>query len=81
MRFILATDQTITLAFEPSATEHELQSGDEVTIELRGDVEDGRVEIERGQLVVHTPTAGHARAWNSAGAELYVGPDSGPLAL
>jgi hypothetical protein len=80
MRFIVATDRTITVAFEPSAAEHQMQPGDEVTVEWRGDVEDGRVEIERGQLVVHTPTAGHARAWNSAGVELYVGPDSGPLA-
>ncbi|MGW0708650.1 hypothetical protein ACWD4G_22310 [Streptomyces sp. NPDC002643] len=78
MRFVIRADREVVLAFEPTAAEYALEPGRPVVVEWFGQGDDGMVSLESGDLVVAAPSGGYTRAWDSDGAEIYIGPESGP---
>jgi hypothetical protein len=76
--FLVQSDRDVVLIFEPTGQPFELLAGESLTIRWDGLREDGVVALEAGHLVIHTPMGGSTLAWDSSGAEIYVGADSGP---
>lgn len=79
MRFTIKSDVDISVAFEPTAEVYPLNAHEQITVEWTAGADDGAVNLQRGELIVHLPSRGsRMRAWRSDGREIYVGPDSGP---
>ncbi|MFD9950070.1 hypothetical protein ACFWYW_56110 [Nonomuraea sp. NPDC059023] len=78
MKFHIKTDKKITVAFEPTAAEYELNAGEKILVEWFEGGDDGQVSLESDEFVIWAPGGGYTRAWNSNGVEIYIGPESGP---
>lgn len=80
MRFVICADRRITVAFEPTAAERVLEPGKSIIVEWFGGGTDGMISLEVDNFVVAAPSGGYSRAWDADGAEIYIGPESGPNA-
>lgn len=52
--------------------------GTPIIVEWPEGGDDGMVALEDGKFVISAPRGGYTRAWHEGGAEIYVGPESGP---
>lgn len=77
-RFVVESDENLTLVFEPAAEEYALDPGESVLVEWSGGHGPGTIKRAAGDLVIWPPDGGLTRAWRSDGSEIYVGPESGP---
>ncbi|MFB7288673.1 hypothetical protein [Actinacidiphila glaucinigra] len=78
MRFLIKADRRMVVVFEPTAAEYVMEPGKNIAVEWLGDSEDGMVSFEAEDFVVHAPSGGYSKAWDSEGIEIYIGPESGP---
>ncbi|MDX2649391.1 hypothetical protein PV341_38670 [Streptomyces sp. PA03-1a] len=78
MRFLINADRRMVVVFEPAAAEYVMEPDKDVVVEWFGDGDDGMVSFEAEDFVVHAPSGGYNRAWDSEGIEIYIGPESGP---
>jgi hypothetical protein len=77
MRFFITADREAVVVFEPTAAEFTLGAGDEIAVSWYSTHGDGIVALDAGEIVIHAPTGGFTRAWESSGREIHIGPESG----
>lgn len=74
----IRADREMLVAFEPTAAEYRMESGKEICVEWIDGSDDEFVSLEGNSLVIWARSGGHVRAWEIGGAEIYIGPESGP---
>jgi hypothetical protein len=69
MTFLLTCKSECEIHFEPEGSQHHLDQGDSIRVELLGEPDYLEISHSPGRLSVWTEGC-EVRAWNKAGAEL-----------